>query len=460
MKVFFWRGFLGLRTDREGGALGACIKSCRGGFFALRTLFALALALCFFSCGAPAKDGLAFTLKNGVPVYYKSVDSTKMASVIICAKGGVMTYSREMSGIDSALFDLMSRGSEKYSYDKIRRLAYDSSVSIGSRSTFAGSVFTLSCLSSCIDEALEVFLDCFLNPAFDQVQYDNMMTEVDQGLQRLQNDPQSLLTYTIGKELYKGHPLQTSASVLPESRSNITLENIKKRRQEILDAKRIFVVAAGDISLSKLRRALGKTLAKIPAKEKDFSIPPVPELDVNGPAVSLKSPALANGSGHIAIVFKSPAHNSPDLIAARIAASMYGESLFNIVRTKHGACYTPSTAVGFSPAPYGMVFLYRVSDMKNAASYIPEAEEDFLQSDIEGKLKGYVKKYMNSAWQNQMTCSSIASRAATALLTFGQIDGFDKLAAAASDVSAQDVRRVFRDYWQSGKNRLFAISGE
>jgi len=67
---------------------------------------------------------------------------------------------------------------------------------------------------------------------------------------------------------------------------------------------------------------------------------------------------------------------------------------------------------------------------------------------------------MNSAWQNQMTCSSIASRAATALLTFGQIDGFDKLAAAASDVSAQDVRRVFRDYWQSGKNRLFAISGE
>ena len=119
-----------------------------------------------------------------------------------------------------------------------------------------------------------------------------------------------------------------------------------------------------------------------------------------------------------------------------------------------------SASVGFSPAPYGMVFLYRVSDMENAASYIPQAEEDFLQSDIEGNLKGYIKKYIHSAYQNQMTCSSIASRAATALLTFGDIDGFDKLAADAKNVSAADVRRVFRDYWQSGKNRLFAISGE
>ena len=438
------------------GALWSCKRSSFGAFFGLLAIF----ALCLFSCRAPAKDGLAFELKNKIPVYYKSVDSTKMASVIICVKGGTLMYDREHSGIEAELFELMSRGSEKYSYDDIRRLVYDSSFSIGSSSSFAGSAFTLSCLSFYIDKSLDVFLDCFLNPAFDQTQYDNMMTECDQGLQRLENNPQSLLSYTISKEVYKNHPLGTSSSVLPESRSNMTMENLKKYYKEILDAKRIFVVAAGDINLFKLRRALEKTLAKIPAQENEFFVPDPPAFAIKGPAVSLKSPALKKGSGHIALVFKSPAYNSPDLIVARLAASMYNESLFNIIRTKYGACYTPSASVGFSPAPYGMVFLYRVSDMENAASYIPQAEEDFLQSDIEGNIKGYIKKYINSAYQNQMTCSSIASRSATALLTFGDIDGFDKLAAAAKNVTAADVRRVFRQYFQSNDERFFEISGE
>ncbi len=438
------------------GALRSCKQFPFGVFLVLPAIF----VLCLFSCRAPAKDGLAFALQNGVPVYYKNVDSTKIASVVICAKGGTLLFPRDQSGIEKELFELMSHGGWKYHYKDLTKLSYDKNISIVSSSSYAGSSLSVSCISSYFDLALDALLDCFLNPSFDQTEYEHIMTECDQGLQRRLKDPESLLFYTMNKEIYKNHPLGTSATVLPESRANMTLDNLKAHYKKILDAKRIFVVAAGDISLSKLRGTLEKTLAKIPAKEKDFSIPPVPGLDVNGPAVSLKSPALAKGSGHIAIVFKSPAHNSPDLIAARIAASMYGESLFNIVRTKHGACYTPSASVGFSPAPYGMVFLYRVSDMENAASYIPEAEEDFLQSDIEGNLKGYVKKYMNSAWQNQMTCSSIASRAATALLTFGQIDGFDKLAADAKNVSAQDVRRVFRDYWQSGKNRLFAISGE
>lgn len=440
------------------GALWFCKQSRFGVFLGLPAI--VAFALCLFSCRAPAKDGLAFELKNKIPVYYKSVDSTKMASVVICVKGGTLAYDREHSGIEAELFELMSRGSEKYSYDDIRRLAYDSSVSIGSGSSFAGSTFSLSCLPFYIDKSLDVFLDCFLNPAFDQTQYDNMMTECDQGLQRMENNPQSLLSYTIGKEVYKNHPLATSASVLPESRSNMTMQNLKEHYKKILDAKRIFVVAAGDVNLSKLRRALEKTLAKIPAQEEEFFVPDPPAFAVKGPTVSLKSPALKKGSGHIALVFKSPAYDSPDLIAARLAASMYSESLFNIVRTKYGACYTPSASVGFSPAPCGMVFLYRVSDMKNAASYIPHAEEDFLQSDIEGNLNGYIKKYINSAYQNQMTCSSIASRSATALLTFGEIDGFDKLAESAKNVSADDIRRGFGKYFQSNDKRFFEISGE
>jgi len=426
-----------------------------------KIIFVLLFSCAIISCGSkPAEDGLAFTLQNGIPVYYKNVDSTRISSVVICAKGGTLLFPRDQSGIEKELFELMSHGGWKYHYKDLSKLSYDKNIDVVSGSSYAGSSLSVSCVSNYFDLALDALLDCFLNPSFDQTEYDNIMTECDQGLQRRLKDPESLLFYTMNKEIYKNHPLGTSASVLPESRSNMTLDNLKAHYKKILDAKRIFVVAAGDVSLSRLRGTLEKTLATIPAQEEEFFIPDTPDFEVDGPTVSLKSSALKKGSGHIALAFKSPAYNSPDLIAARIAASMYSESLFNIVRTKYGACYTPSASVGFSPAPYGMVFLYRVSDMENAASYIPQAEEDFLQSDIEGNIKGYIKKYINSAYQNQMTCSSIASRSATALLTFDDIDGFDKLAAAAKNVTADDVRRVFRQYFQSNDERFFEISGE
>lgn len=435
----------------------------RAAFWACKQfLVCLLLAFCLSSCAkiTVGADAKAFELKNGIPVYYKSVDSTNIASVIICVRGGSMTYSREFSGVEDLLFNLMSRGGSEHSFDDLRRLSHEKHISLGHSAQYCGAYLSLSCLSSYLDEGLDALLDCFLKPAFDAEQYNTMMTECDQSLQRMQNDPESLLFYTMNKEIYKGHPLAASTSVLPESRENLTRSNLKERYNKILDAKRIFVVAAGDVNLSKLRRALEKTLGKVAASQTDFQEPQIPPLEIFGPKVSLKSPALAKGSGHIAVAFPIPGATSPDLPAARIAALMYNEPLFNIIRTKYGACYTPSVSGGFSPAPYGTIFLYRVSDMKNAASYIPEAESEFLKSDIEGKLGGFIKKYLSSVWQNQMTCASIAGRSANALLSFDDIDGFDKIADAAKALTAADIRRVFKKYWQDGSKRVFEISGE
>lgn len=438
------------------GALRSCKQFPFGTFLVLPAIF----SLCLFSCRAPAKDGLAFTLKNGVPVYYKNVDSTRISSVVICVKGGTLLFPRDQSGIEKELFELMSHGGWKYHYKDLTKLSYDKNIDVVSSSSYAGSSLSVSCVSNYFDLALDALLDCFLNPSFDQTEYENIMTECDQEIQRRSNDPESLLFYTINKEIYKGHPLGTSSMVLPESRANMTMENLKAHYKKIIDSRRLFVVAAGDVNLKKLRGALEKSLAKVSAGQEEFALPKIPEISISADKLSLTSPALPKASGHIALVFKSPSVFSEDLIVARLAASMYNESLYNVIRSKHGACYTPSASVGFSPAPYGMVFLYRVSDMKNAASYIPEAEENFLQSDIEGKLNGYIKKYLNSAYQNQMTCASIASRSASALLTFGDMNAFDKMADSAKKVSAADILRTFAEYFQSNDERIFEISGE
>ncbi|MCM1222040.1 MAG: insulinase family protein, partial [Lachnospiraceae bacterium] len=409
-------------------------------------------------------------LKNGIPIFYKSFDSTRMCSVIITIKGGSAMYPREFSGIESALLELMSRGSKKFPYSKIQELGGEKSISFSHSTSYAGSTFSFSCIDYYFDEALPIFLDCFLNPSYDEIQFENMLTEYSQDVQKILNEPESFLFYTMKKEIYKNHPFASSAGVLPESLENITVENLKSHYEKMLDAGRLCVMAAGALDEKKLARRLEKTLGKIPRKE-NFAPPEIPALEISGENVVLQNAAIS-GSGHIARVFKSPSVFSDDFIPARIAAEMYNEVLFNIVRTMRGACYTPSTSIGFSPAPFGQDFLYRVSDLRNAVRYLREAQESFASGkmlalvegrveydSIEERLPGFVNKYITSAYTNQRTCSLIAGRAASSLLQLGDIDGLDKFVEQVTSVRAADVIRVFKKYWAGEPARFFAIVG-
>ncbi len=442
---------------------------------AAATLFAALCAAVLIVCAACSSEGIRaegpLVLKNGIQVHYKGVDSTRMCSVIITIKGGSATYPREASGIESALLELMSRGSGRYPYSKIQELSYEKSVSISHGTSYAGSTFSLSCIDYYFDEALPIFLDCFLNPSYDETQFGNMLAEYKQDIQHTLNEPESLLFYTIKKEVYKGHPLESSAGVLPESLENITLENLKAHYRTLLNASRISVVAAGALDARRLAGTLEKTLGGVPRPQKPFEAKEIPPLDISGGNVVLQSDAIS-GSGHIARVFKSPGILSEDFIPARLAAEMYNEVLFNIVRTMRGACYTPSTSIGFSPAPIGEDFLYRVSDLRNAARYLREAQESFASGrmlsvsegrveydGIEERLPGFINKYLTSAYANQQTCSLIAGRAASGLLQLGDIDGLDKFAEQAKGVGADDIERVFKKYWTDGAERFFAIVG-
>ncbi|MBD5436491.1 MAG: insulinase family protein [Treponema sp.] len=437
-------------------------------------LFALLLIFCgaiFSESSRTQSRDSQTSLKNGIPVYYKSVDSTRMCSVVITIKGGSAMYPREFSGIESALLELMSRGSKKFPYTKIQELGAEKHISFSHSTSYAGSTFSFSCIDYYFSEALPIFLDCFLNPSYDEIQFENMLTEYNQEIQKILNNPESFLFYTMKKEIYKNHPFESSAGVLPESLENITIENLKSHYEKLMDASRISVVAAGALNEKKLEKSLEKTLGKIPRFEKEFAPPEIPALEISGENVVLQNAAIS-GSGHIARVFKSPDIFSEDFIPARIASEMYNEVLFNIVRTMRGACYTPSTSIGFSPAPFGEDFLYRVSDLQNAARYLHEAQESFASGkmlalvegrveydSIEERLPGFVNKYITSAYTNQQTCALIAGRAASGLLQLGDIDGLDKFLEQAKNVRAADVIRVFKKYWTNESFRFFAIVG-
>lgn len=412
-------------------------------------------------------------LKNNIPVYIKNNDSNQIVSVYIVVKGGVALLTPDKSGLENALFSMMARGSKRYSYEKIQTLEYNTESSITASAIKEGSVLGLTCIDYYLDQMLPVLVDGFLNPVFGQNEYNSLMTEYAQQLQSIQNDPYSLMQYTIGRTVFNGTPYETSEGVTADSFSNITIENMKELHSSIIDTNRISIVAVGNFNEKDLIKKLNSFLGSIPQNRSIFKMPKVEPVKISDSPVVLSHPS-SEGTGFYAEVFSAPSVTSKDYISASVCAKIYNELLFNIVREKYGACYSPGTSLTSTLSNIGLVMAYRVSDMENLRGYIKEAEDLMKQgklisgkqedgtyeySSIQERLEGYKNSYLNSNYEGMQTNGGVASRIAASILQFENPEqylcGMEKI----KTVSADDVEKVFEKYWCTEEKQLFAVVG-
>lgn len=431
-------------------------------------LFLLVFAL---SGAAAHESAELLVLKNGIPVYVRQIPGSRINAVCVVVKGGTAYLLPEESGLESAVFSLMSMGSEKYSYSDIQSLRFDTHSSLSSSSSRDGSVFTMTSIDTYFDRTFDCFADGFMHPAFSQKEYELFMTDVRQSVQSELNDPDSLLFYYSQKLIYASHPYRTASAVTVDSIENITLPKIRSLHSKLLDSRRISVVACGKFNRSSLLEKLNATFGTLKAHEYELRRTDAGPVVVSGENAVFVHPAAA-GTGYIMRAFASPPVTAPDYTAARIAGDIYSDILFNVVRENYGACYTPWSSVLSSAAPFGFEYLYRASNLTDFSSYVAEAR-DIMKSgrvisgrDTDGKylfeplserLEGYINSYINKKYASQATAGGIAARMCASLLQFGDIDSADRLTETASRTTEEDILRVFKKYWIDGDSRWFAV---
>jgi zinc protease len=438
-----------------------------------RALSILITAILSFSVFAKSTELKKYKLANQVPVYVQQNTSNRILSVYIVVQGGTALLTPDKSGLENALFAMMARGSAKYPYADVQSIEYKTKASVSPGTLDEGSILGLSCIDYYFDEMLPVLTDGFMNPAYGQTEYTNLMNEYSQRMQSIQNDPNSLLQYTASQMLYKGHPYETSTGVTAESFSNITIQNMKELHKTILDAKRISVVAVGNFDAKDLVKKLNETIGKIPVVNKNFKPATVKPLVVNGSPVVLTHPA-AQGTGFLMQAFQGPSVLSADYVAGCIAANIYSELLYNVVREKYGACYTPGSDVTSSQAGVGMVYIYKASDLQNITKYIDEAQNlmeegklisgknqdgSYEYATIEERIEGYRNSYLNEKYEGMQTNGGVAAKIAGSILQFNDPAKYISVMESAKKVTANDVERVFKQYWCTKNYRWFAVVG-
>lgn len=414
-----------------------------------------------------------FELSNGIPVFIKESEDTGITSVFIVVKGGVKYLTRETSGLENALFNMMSRGSKKYSYADLQQFSFDTQSSISAYSTTDGSVLSMVSLNHYFDKTFDRFIDGFLEPSFSEKEYNNLIIQLNQSLQYKMNEPSSLGAYYANMVIYQDHPYSASTSVLPESIENITLEKLKQHHKLILDSRRIAVVAVGSFNIEKFKNSLETSLGTIQKASYELKDDNVPLVNINQKNLIIANENASN-NGYIMRLFRSPEVTSEDYVVARIASAVFSDILYNVVREKNGICYTPGSDILSSNSPFGFEYLIRTSNLTDFSKYLEEArhimkenkviaglnsKKEYIYKDLSEVLEGYINSYINKKYYLQDTTSGIASRMCASLLQFGDINSADLLTQKVKNVTANDVKRVFNKYWIEENSFFIAVVG-
>lgn len=442
--------------------------------FAAIFLF-FAFAACFASEIATKipSEVQKFSLKNEIPVYIKNDEKSSLSAIYVVISGGVEYLAPETSGLEDATLTLMSLGSKKFTYEDLKSFSYETQGGFSNYSINDGSVFGMTCIEKYFDQTFERFADCFFAPTFAEREYNLLMQNYRQNVASEMNSPDGMLSYYMKKMIYQNHPYEAETSVNQDSIENITLSAIKNHYETLKDSRRISIVASGKIDSEYLLEKLNETIGTLSALKTPLKSDKIPEIEISGNPVVLVQ-KNASGAGIALRAFVSPNVSSPDYPVARIAANIFSDVLFNVVREKYGICYTPSSSVSSSDAAFGCDIFYRITDFEQlpkaygeALSFMEKgtlisgknADGSFVTEDLESRLQGYKNSYINSKYATQATVGGVASRMAASLLQFGDIDSSERLTEIAKNCTSQDVLRVFKTYWKSGSSRWFSVVG-
>lgn len=438
-------------------------------------LSAFVLMLAVINVFATKKDSKVrqYELSNGIPVYIKDAGNGDFCSIYIIVKGGVTYLTPENSGLEDAVFSMLSKGSASYTRDELKKYFFETHGEFRSYVSFAGSAFGMNCLSHYFDDTFARFAEAFMAPAFSQKEYELLMNDYRQDVQETLNDPQSMLFYYAGMMLYQDHPYAAKVSVTPDSMKNITYDAVVSFYKTLLDSRRISIVAAGCYDSEKLLGLLNGAFSGIKAGTSPLHTEKIPEISVEGSPVVLVHQNAA-GAAEVMRAFASPSAKSPDYLTACITAAIFTDIMHNIVREKNGICYTPVSQVLNSDAPFGVEMLVRTTDLKKFSSALEECRsilrsgktissinEDgtYVLEPLEKRLEGYVNRYITSRYYSQATVNGTALRMSASLLQFGDVSFADKRVETVKKITVTDIERVFDTYWVKPKGRWFAVVG-
>ncbi|MFZ4615992.1 MAG: M16 family metallopeptidase [Rectinemataceae bacterium] len=417
--------------------------------------------------GAFARDNSAsftsFSLSNGIPVVVRKNDANRVRSLSIVLRGGSLIVEPSRAGMEGVMLRTMARGSAAWPYGKLAAKLDETSSSISAESAFEHSTYTLTTIDRYFDEMLPIWAGTLTNPSWGSTDFDRVLSDSRLALKKKTQDPWQTTALAMNKVFFEGHPYASTTDGTTESLASLDLATVKTHYERTWSANRLFVVAVGNYDVPGLKAALEAVFGAI--KDRDFPVP-VGAATFEGrvrPGLIKQVFPASKGVAYLRADFAAPAPTDADWPASSLSMRVLSDLLFNVVRDKYGAVYTPGSYIRAFPANYGSLTVFKTDVPGKVKAYLDEAVAELAagkamsvapgpeegktpRMSLEAVLPTYKALYINETYQKIGTNAAVAGEIARSVLQFGDPRAWLLDVARVSAASADEVERATKKW--------------
>jgi len=384
------------------------------------------------------------TLSNGLKVVLAERHTAPVVSFSLFVNGGYSSDTSDSLGACSFAQRMLEEGTPTRDSLKIGEELEALSAIFSTASTLDYSSVNLNALKLNMDQALEIYADIILHPAFPQKEFERLQKERLAAIQREKVTPNPMTLRVLPTILFgKGHPYDeavvgtgTTASV-----SKMTREDMVKFHDTWFKPNNATLLIVGDTTLAEITPKLEKLFASWkPGDVPAIKIPsvPQPEKDV---VYLMDRP----GSGQSVILGAqlAPPSNDPDRIPLELVNDIFGGNFssrinMDLREDKHWSYGVRSLLI---PARGQRLFI----------SFSPVQTDKTKESMVQ-----LVRQYKDIVGDKPITDAELKDEQSNATLALpGSFETVQQLSGAYSNILQYDLPE---NYYNTYTEKVLAVS--
>jgi predicted Zn-dependent peptidase len=389
---------------------------------------------------------------NGLKVLVKRREGSQSVVAGLFLRGGARNVTAETAGVEALMLDVATEASASFPRERMRRELSRIGTTISYGINYDYSAFTMGSTRQHFDRSWEIFTDAALRPSFAADDFARVKNRLVVSRSDDEDTPDSYLQVLQSRVAYAGHPYLNDPRGTVATVSRLTVEDVRRFHQQMMQTSRLLLVVVGDIEPVKFRRQVEASFGKLPRG--DYKPTPVPPLSFSASAVEVTARELP--TNYVQGVFVAPPLTSPEYYPMQVASAILQNRVFVEVRAKRNLSYAPDAFLRDQGANVGGIYVS--STDANLSVRLMLAEISRLQSEAvtPEDLTGVVQHYLTRHYLGQETNAAQAGELAKYELIGGGWRNSAEFIERLRAVTSEDVRRVAQTYM---RNIRFVVLG-
>ena len=389
---------------------------------------------------------------NGLKVLLKRREGNQTVVAGLYIRGGSRNINANNAGIESLMLDVATEASANFPRERFRRELSRTGTVITYGINYDYAALMLGSTRQHFERGWEIFADAALRPSFAPDDFQRVKQRQLIGLSDDEDTPDSYLQVLLARAAYAGHPYVNDPRGTSKSVAALTVDDLKRYHQQIMQTSRLLLVVVGDLEVAQLRRLVGTSFGKL--QRGTYKDVPVPPLSFSASTVTVTPREIP--TNYVTGVFSAPPPTSPDIYPLRVASSILQNRVFVEVRSKRNLSYAPDAFLGSQAANTGGIYVTAVD--ANQAVRLMLDEITRLQRDevTSEELLGTTQHFLTRYYLGQETNGAQAGELAQAELIGGGWRNSAQFIDRLRAVTAAEVKRVSQLYM---KNLRFVVLG-